>query len=108
MWLFMYKIEWLFGFGVSFWVILIYCILLFGLSFLLMELNCSENIIVEPLKMPLISFAIFKVLHIIFVRLFKRNPENTFWVFEKKPVQDVLFSILYWLLGVGLPFFMVV
>lgn len=107
-WLFMYRIEWLFGFGVSFWVVLIYTILLFGLSFLLLELNYSNPKMVVALRMPIISFAIFKLLHILFMRIYKRNPENTAWVFTKKPIQDVLFSILFWLLGVGLPFFLVV
>jgi len=107
-WLFMYKIEWLFGFGASFWAVLLYCILLFGLSFLLLELNYNNPKMVVTLRMPIISFAIFKVLHLVFMGIYKRNPENTFWVFTKKPIQDVLFSILFWLLGVGLPFFLVV
>jgi hypothetical protein len=106
-WLFMYKIEWLFGFGVPFQAILGYSILLFLLSFLLLELNMSNPKIVVTLRMPIISFAIFKILHIVFLRVYKRNPENTFWVFEKKPVQDVVFSLLFWFLGVGLPFFLV-
>jgi hypothetical protein len=107
-WLFMYKIEWLFGFGVSFWAVLIYCILLFGLSFLLLELNYSNPKMGVALRMPIISFVIFKNFHLIFKKIYSRNPENTAWVFKKKPIQDVLFSILFWLLGVGLPFFLVV
>ena len=107
MWLFMYKIEWLFGFGTSFLVVLIYSIMLFGLSFLLLE-NYGNPKMVVFLRMPIISFAIFKMFHIIFKLIYKRNPENTAWVFKKKPIQDVLFSILFWLLGVGLPFFLVV
>jgi len=107
-WLFMYKIEWLFGFGFSFWAVLIYCILIFGLSFLLLELNYSNPKMVVALRMPIISFTIFKIFHLIFKKFYSRNPENTAWVFKKKPIQDVLFSILFWLLGVGLPFFLVV
>lgn len=106
-WLFMYKIEWLFGFGVSFWAILIYTVLLFGISFLLLELNYSNPKMVVFLRMPIISFAVFKVLHFIFKSYYRRNPENTAWVFKKKSIQDVLFSILFWLLGVVLPFFLV-
>lgn len=107
MWLFMYKIEWLFGFGVSFLVVLIYSNMLFGLSFLLLEINYGNPNMVVFLRMPLISFAIFKMLYIIFKLIYKRNPENTAWVFTKKPIQDVLFSMLFWFLGVGLPFFLV-
>lgn len=105
--LFLFKIEWLFGFGISFWIILTYSVLLFGLSFLLLELNYANPKMVVALKMPIISFAIFKMLHIIFKFIYKRNPENTMWALEKKPIQDVLFSILFWLLGVGLPFLLV-
>jgi len=108
MWLFMYKIEWLFDFGVSFLVILIYSIILFALSFLLLEINYGNPNIVVSLRMPIISLAIFKMFHIIFKFIYKRNPENTAWVFKKKPIQDILFSILFWLLGVGLPFFLVI
>lgn len=107
MWLFMYKIEWLFGFGIPFRAVLVYSIFLFMLSFLLLELNMSNPKIVVTLRMPIISFAIFKILHIVFLRVYKRNPENTFWVFEKKPVQDVVFTLLFWFLGVGLPLFLV-
>ena len=108
MWLFMYKTEWLFGFGISFWIVLIYSVFLFGLSFMLLELNYSNPKMVVFLRMPVISFTIFKLLYVIFKRIYKRDPENTAWVFKKKPVQDVVFSLLYWFLGVGLPFFLVV
>lgn len=108
MWLFMYKIEWLFGFGVSFWVVLMYSIVLFGLSFLLSEIDYSIPKTLVFLRMPIISFAIFKMLHMLFKLIYKRNPENTAWVFKKKPIQDVLFSLLFWIFGVGLPFFLVV
>lgn len=61
---------------------------------------------VAALKMPLISFAIFKILHFSFKYLYERNPENTSWTYNKAPnkapVQDVMFSILFWLLGVGM------
>ena len=107
-WLFMFKIEWLFGFGVPFWAILIYSIMIFGISFLLLEMNYSNPKLVMSLRMPIISFAIFKILHVIFKRIYRRNPENTAWIFKKKPIQDILFSILFWILGVGFPFFLVV
>jgi len=106
-WLFMYKIEWLFGFGVSFSIVLIYSILLFGLSFLLLEINYSNPKMVVLLRMPIISLTVFKIFHIIFKLIYKRNPENTVWAFKKKPIQDILFSLLFWFFGVGLPFFLV-
>ena len=106
--LFMFKIEWLFDFGVTSLVILIYSIMLFVLSFLLLEINFGNPSMVVCLRMPIISYAIFKMFHLIFKLIYLRNPENTAWVFEKKPIQDILFSILFWFFGVGLPFFLVV
>lgn len=107
-WLFMYKIKWLFGFGVSFWVIFIYTILLFGLSFLMIEVSYGNPKMVVFLRMPIVSFVIFRVFYLLFKKFYKRDPENTAWVFQKKSIQDVIFSILFWLLGVGLPFFLVI
>jgi hypothetical protein len=107
MWLFMFKIEWLFDNGISFWVILIYCILLFSLSFILLNEEYANPNMVKALKMPLISFVVFRCLYFAFRRKYKRNPENTFWVFHEKPIQDIVFTLLFWFLGVGLPFFIV-
>ncbi|BAX80001.1 hypothetical protein [Labilibaculum antarcticum] len=107
-WLFMYKIKWLFGFGVSFLAILIYSILLFGLSFLLIGVNCGNPKMLVFLRMPIVSFVIFRVFYLLFKKIYKRDPENTAWVFEKRSIQDVIFSILFWLLGVALPFFLVI
>jgi hypothetical protein len=107
MWLFMFKIEWLFNNAISFWSILIYSLLLFGLSFILLNVEYGNPKMVKVLKMPLISFVIFRGLYFLFKKIYKRNPENTFWVFQKKPVQDIIFTLLFWILGVGIPFFIV-
>lgn len=107
MWLFMFKMEWLFDNGISFWSILIYSILLFCLSFVLLSGGYGDPRIVKALKMPLMSFVVFRGLVFVFRRKYKRYPENTFWIFQKKPTQDIAFTVLFWLLGVGLPFFLV-
>jgi len=107
-WLFLFKIEWLFGNNVSFWCVLIYSVLLFCVSFLLLDMEYGNPKMVRVLKMPLLSFAVFRVLYIVFDKIYKRKPENTFWVFQKKPIQDIIFTLLFWFLGVGLPFFIVV
>ena len=59
----------------------------------------------SALKMPVLSVLIFYVLYKYFIILYKRNPENTFWVFNKKPTEDILFSLLFWIIGIGLPVF---
>lgn len=95
----MFKISWLYNFGKTFWRILIYCLLLYYLSIILLRLEYFNYFMVAALKMPLISFAIFKILHFSFKYLYERNPENTSWTYNKAPVQDVMFSIVFWLLG---------
>lgn len=107
MWLFMFKIEWLYDNGISFWSIFIYSILLFGLSLVLLNGGYGDPKMVKALKIPLMSFAVFRGLYFIFRRKYKRSPENTFWIFQKKPIQDIIFTLLFWILGVGLPFFIV-
>jgi len=107
MWLFMFKVEWLCDNGMSFWVILIYCMLLFSLSIFLLDGEYANPKMVKALKMPLISFVVFRCLFFVFRKKNNRNPENTFWVFSRKPIQDIVFTILFWLLGVGFPFFIV-
>lgn len=103
----MFKIELLFDKGLYFLFILIYCLSLFSLSYFLLYLGYGNPKFVIVLKVPLISFIIFQILFFMFKKIFKRNPENTFWVFVKKPIQDVLFSMFFWILGVGLPLIIV-
>lgn len=103
MWLFMYKMEWLFFKHKYFWIYFLYCMLLFFLTFVL----DIDSKLFNTLKMPLISLIVFEVIVFSFESIYKRKPENTFWSFRKKPIPDIIFSILFWLLGIGLPFFLV-
>ena len=73
MWLFMFKIQWLLDFRL-FIFNLVYDVLLFGLSFVLIEQSFFEEKFLIALRMPLTSS---------------------------------IFTILFWFLGVGLPFFIV-
>jgi hypothetical protein len=102
-WLFMFKIEWLFH-PKSFVINIIYDIFLFLASFLLLHYQIGNPKIIPALRMPLLSSFIFLVLYKGFKNIYKRNPENTFWVFTGKPIQDVIFTLLFWFLGCGLPF----
>lgn len=91
MWLFMFKTEWLFKNGIVFFGILTYSILLYGLSFVLLKGDYGNPKMINALKMPLMSFVVFRGLYYAFRKKYKKEPENTFWVFQKKPIQDVLF-----------------
>jgi hypothetical protein len=103
-WIFMFKIEWLFNYK-TFLINIGYDIFLAALSLVLLSIQFGNPKMVVALQMPIISSVVFFVLHRIFKFFFKRDPENTFWVFTGKPIQDVLFSLLFWFIGAGVPFF---
>lgn len=100
--LFMFKIGWLFN-RKSFWIIIGYSTILFLLSSIMMKEGIGDPKFVPSLKMPLISSIVFRLLYLGFRKIYKRDPENTFWVFEKKPIEDIIFTGLFWLLGAALP-----
>lgn len=104
--LFMYKIDWLFS-RKSFWINIGYDIALFVTATLMLWEGIGDARLVPALKMPLISSIVFRILYLGFKKIYKRDPENTFWVFTKKPIEDVVFSGLFWLLGAGLPIVLV-
>jgi hypothetical protein len=106
MFIFMLKIDWLFN-TKTFLRVLLFNLVIFILSYILIDIDYGNPKMVLMLKMPLLSSVIFFLLYTLYRRIYKRNPENTFWTFTKKPIEDVVFSILFWLLGVGLPVFLV-
>jgi len=101
-WLFMFKIKWLFN-RKYFIINIIYNIVLFSISLLLINYHLVNPKMVVALKMPLISSIVFFILYISFKNIYKRNPENTFWVSTRKPIQDVIFTLMFWFFGLGLP-----
>lgn len=105
--LFMYKIEELIDNGTRFLLILFYTLILFGLSFLFLKFEIGKQNMVLLLRMPILSLGIFKLFQFIFEALLKRSPENTFWEFTSKPVSDILFTMIFWVFGVGLPVLLV-
>jgi hypothetical protein len=102
-WLFMFKMEWLLN-AKAFSIYIVYSLLLFVVATILQDSEQFNYVATKALKIPLISGAIFKILFLGFKTIFKKNPENTFWSLEKKPIENIIFSVLFWLLGVGLPF----
>lgn len=106
MFIFMFKIEWLFD-EKTFLGIFAVNLVVFAISIMLLHNGFGNPRFVAALKMPFFSSIVFFILYRLFKYIYKRNPENTFWMFSKKPIEDVLFSILFWFLGVGLPFFLI-
>lgn len=105
-WIFMFKIEWLLR-PKTFAINIIYDILLFGISFLLIKYPLSKPQFVLLLRMPMFSSIMFYILYKGFKSIYQRDPENTFWVFTSKSIQDVIFTLLFWFLGGGLPLVLV-
>jgi hypothetical protein len=105
-WLFMYKIEWLFHFK-SFMIYMSYTVALFLVALLADGYWPQHEVIVVALKITLYSGLLFKVLHLAFKAMFHRNPENTFWTVSSQPVENIVFSVLFWILGVGGPVLLV-
>ena len=105
-WLFMYKIEWLFQYK-TLAINIVYNIILIGVSFLPVHSLLDNPIHKSLLRVPLISSIVFIVLCHAFKAIYRRNPHNTFWTFSRMPIQDVAFSVLFWLLGGGLPLILV-
>lgn len=100
--IFMFKIEWLFNMK-SFLINLAYGVVLFLVALILIKEGIGDQRFVPALKVPLLSSVVFRLLYFGFIKIYKRNPENTFWVFERKPIEDIVFTGLFWLLGAGLP-----
>lgn len=105
-WLFMYKIEWLID-SKTFLINIGYSVVLFIASYLLLEYGVGNPKTIVALRMPLISSIVFLALFQLFKLIFKRNPRNTFFVFKREAIEDVVFSILFWVIGGGVPFFIV-
>ncbi len=102
--LFMEKMEWLMDKKMYPWIIL-YCTILYLASFLFLHTTIVIPAVAKVLRIPIFSFIIFVIFHSIFKILFKRDPENTYWAFTSKPIQDVIFCMLFWILGVLIPIF---
>ena len=102
--IFMFKINWLYS-KKSMTVILLLNMCLFIVAVVLQNSETDYPKTLTALKMPSLSVIIFYILHQSFKILYKRNPENTFWVFNKKPTEDILFSALFWIIGIGLPLY---
>jgi len=86
-------------------------ILILSLVLFLISLTIGEGLTYQysliSFRMPIISIVIFMLFQRIFYKFFKRDPVSTFWKFTKMPLEDVVFNILYWVVGAGLPFWIV-
>lgn len=100
--IYMFREEWLFG-GKSITVIFFLNLCLFFLVLIQSNTNFLSANNESMLKVPVLSTFIFYLFHQTFRYFFKRNPINTFWSNSNKPIQDVIFNILFWIIGIGIP-----
>jgi hypothetical protein len=71
-------------------------ILLLFICFLIQYYFPAIHKPVSILKLPIISILIYWLMVEAFKGLYNRNPQNTFWSFTRKPIQDVIFSLVFW------------
>lgn len=104
MWIFMFNMDWLFNLKSLIIIIAIDCFLL-SVSLMLLANNSNSKSI--ALLMPLISLSIFHILSFFYKSIYKRHPKNTFHSLEKQKIADIIFTIMFWIIGVGMPFFVI-
>lgn len=97
----MYKIEILYDkkWGALYFM---YTSLLFFIGLVLDDTGSNFT---NFLKLPLFNLAIFYFFVSIFYLFYKRVPINTAWSYGKTNIKDVVFNILYWVLGFLIPMF---
>ena len=96
--IFIFKIEWLFSLR-NYLLLLSFGIVLFLISKYLLVHQISNQKTVPLLQVCFYATLIFGLFYFIFKKVFHRNPVNTFWVYSRKPIEDVLFNFIFWLAG---------
>lgn len=93
-----FKMEWLLR-RREFLFLLIFNLIIFISSYFITGQFSVKDDFVVILRGGLLSQLIFYILLVVFRKIYKRNPENTFWVFTKKPLEDIIFNMSFMLLG---------
>src|SRR5688500_17213223 len=89
--IFIYKREWLFDKKI-FMVIFGISTLTFVLGFILLNSKIGNPKFIPALKMPLLALAVFFIMKNIFFRIYKKNPEDTFWSMDISLMRDGVFN----------------
>jgi hypothetical protein len=76
------------------------CLLLFVTGFLLDGKGVRGS---EAFKIPLLQYSIYMLFRYLFVKLYNREPKDTFWTMEKGVWKDAIFNIIFWLVAFLLP-----
>jgi hypothetical protein len=96
---FMLKREWLLR-KPSFLIILILTLVLLGISCVLIYAKLGNPKIARLLAMPLPSFGTFVLMKYLFLKIYNRNPVDTFWSMDFREMPDGIFNFLFWVLSI--------
>ncbi len=55
------------------------------------------------LMLPFLSFVIFNILLVIYRKLYKENPKDTFWTFDIRLMKSGVFNFIFWVVGILVP-----
>ena len=80
--------------------ILVLTILCFVTGYILAYLEFKGG---ELLKVPLLQFLLYKAFYLIFIKIFKREPLDSFWTMDKKLMKDGIFNFLFWVVAGIIP-----
>ena len=85
-------------------IFLFACIVLFVLGYILQNANVKGG---EALKIPLLQWGIYRIFYYSFVKMYKREPKDTFWTMDKTLMVDGVFNALFWFIAFILPVILV-
>ena|SRR5690554_293191 len=84
--------------------IAIACIILFVLGYILIYFDMKIG---KALTMPFIQFVLYRFCHFIFVKIYKREPKNTWWSMDLSLMTDGVFNFLCALFAFGFPMLLI-
>jgi len=80
--------------------IVIVCVILFIIGYILQFLNIKNG---QFLKMPLIQYTLYRFCYFIFVKIYKREPKDTWWTMDLSLMKDGIFNFIAGMVSFVLP-----
>ena len=90
----------------SYYSLLALSFVFFTLSYLFLRIQFGNPKLIPLLRLPLSAVIIFYVMKTIYFRIYKKNPEDTFWSMDLKLMKDGVFNFLFWVIGLLVPTFL--
>lgn len=91
----------------SFIVLFVLNCALFVLSYIMQYYAIENSKMVGALKMPLLAQIIFMGQIIVFRKMYKRDPVDSFWTMDVGLMKDGIFNFVFWLIAGILPVILV-